>query len=348
MKIGVVGPISKDKITWPNGDTVAKFGSIMYTASVVAKLAEETEDEVICLTHLSPPDVATVRKLLDHPRLTFVCGTDPDNTGTEIELVYVNQQERISRQTRVMTPISLPEMMTLTDCDYIILMPLNETDIGLEQLQPFRETSKATIFLDLHGLITGVDEGGKRFKKQWEQSGEWLKAIDILKMNEQEAAWAAGHSLADFTDYLDFAVTVVKKGVLACWITFGDQSSLIVWQRGKKTIWATVPVTHPGTVVDTIGCGDSASGGFVYSYANLQSPLLAVVLGNMVGSVKAATYQASDLPTGPTVKSLISQHYREYFHEILDEFLFEHQLTIHEIKEETEHESVMHGANGDR
>lgn len=348
MKIGVVGPIAKDTITWPNGETVTKFGSIVYTASVIAKLAEGTEDEVVCLTHLSLQDAATVSALLKHPNLTFICRPEPDDTGAEIKLAYVNQQERISRQAQIMTPISWPELMQLKDCDYIILMPVNETDIEIAQLKPFREASSATIFLDLHGLITGVDEQGNRYKKQWEQPGEWLKAIDMLKMNEKEAAWAAGRSLTNFTDYLDFAVAMVKAGLLACWITFGDQSSLIVWQRGRKTIWATVPVTHTGAVVDTIGCGDSASGGFVYSYANLQSPLLSVVLGNMVGSVKAATYQASDLPTGPKVKSLISQHYRDYFHKILDEFLFEHQLTIHELKEEIEHESVMHGANGDR
>lgn len=68
-------------------------------------------------------------------------------------------------------------------------MPLNETDIEIAQLKPFREASTATVFLDLHGLITSVDEQGSRYKKQWEQPGEWLKAIDTLKMNEKEAAW---------------------------------------------------------------------------------------------------------------------------------------------------------------
>lgn len=335
MKFGIVGPISKDKIKWPNGEKLSKFGAVVYTATALAKLIQESSDEVVCLSHISLNDLDEVRKLLNHPNIRLVCNADKKTGGTEIDLTYVNEQERVSKQTRIMTPISLREMTVLKDCDYIILMPLNETDIEIDHLQQLRKTSTATIFLDLHGLITGVDEQGNRYKKHWEQAGEWLKTIDILKMNEKEAAWAAGRSLKNFNECLDFAVDVVKSGLFACWITFGDQSSLIVWQRVDKKIWATVPVTNPGNVVDTIGCGDSASGGFVYAMAKLHSPLLAVVLGNMIGSVKAATYATNNFPTSPEVRSLISQHYRDYFHQILDEFLFGHLLTIHEIKEES-------------
>jgi hypothetical protein len=348
MKIGVVGPISKDKVKWPNGDTVSKFGSVVYTTSVLAKLAEGTSDEVVCLSHVSRQDLDEINKLLDHSNIKLVCMSDSNYNGTEIELAYVNQQERVSKQTRIMTPISLQEIMMLKDCDYIILMPLNETDIEIEQLKQFRKTSTAVIFLDLHGLIIGVDEQGKRYKKHWEQPGEWLKTIDILKMNEKEAEWAAGCSLKNFSDYLHFAANVVKNGLLACWITFGDQSSLIVWKRDGKKIWATVPVTNAGDVVDTIGCGDSASGGFIYAYAKLHSPLIAAVMGNMVGSVKAATYKASDFPTRSEARSMISQHYRDYFHNLLDEVLSEQHLIVNEIKEEIEYESVMHGSNRDR
>lgn len=334
MKFGIVGPISKDKINWPNGAALSKFGAVVYTATALAKLIQGSPDEVICLAHISLNDLAEVRKLLDHPQIRLICHADEQTVGAEIDLTYVDEQERVSKQTRTMTPIALQEMMLLKDCDYIILMPLNETDIEIDYLQQFKRASMAMIFLDLHGLITGVDEQGRRYKKGWEEPGEWLKTVDILKMNEKEAAWASGRSLENFNDYLQFAIHLVKGGLLACWITFGDQSSLIVWQRVDKKIWATVPVMNPGTVVDTIGCGDSASGGFVYGLAKLHSPLLAVVVGNMIGSVKAATYTANDFPTSPEVRSMISQHYRDYFHQILDEFLFEHHLIVNEIKEE--------------
>lgn len=346
MRVGIVGPISKDKIKWQNGETVSKFGSVVYTAIVLAKLFEESSNEVVCLSHISLNNFAEVVKLLSHPNIRLACTADPKNVGAEIELTYINRHERISNQLEIMTPITGEEISTLINCDYIVLMPLNETDIGLEQLQQFRNRSAATIFLDIHGLVTGIDEQGKRYKKNWEQSTAWLKTIDILKMNENEASWASGRLLKTFSDYLQFAIDMVKNGVAACWITFGDKSSLVVWRHADKMLWATVPVTNTGEVVDTIGCGDAASAGFIYGYDKFKSPLIGVVMGNMLGSVKASTCETSIFPTRPEVRSLIYQHYREYFHKILDEFLSQQHLIINEIKEEREYEGSVFGANG--
>ncbi len=88
--------------------------------------------------------------------------------------------------------------------------------------------------------------------------------------------------------------------------------------------------------MDTIGCGDSAAGGFVYAYAKLQSPLLAVLMGNMAGAVKAATDKSGDFPTSQEARNMISQHYRDYFHKLLAEILFDQHLLANEIKEEME------------
>lgn len=350
MKIGIVGPISKDKVQWPNGETISKFGAVVYTATALAKLFEGSTDEVICLSHLSTNDLNEVDIILNHPniRMDFISATGDD--GTEIDLRYINKNERVSTQTRVMKPISFNEINALKDCEYIILMPLNETDIGLDTVLQFRNMSDATIFLDLHGLITGVDDKGKRYKKNWEQSKDWLKFVDILKMNEKEASWAAGRFLKNFSDYLKFAADIVKSKLVACWITFGDESSLVVWRRDSKIYWANVPVTEAGEVVDTIGCGDTASAGFIYAYAKLHSPLVAVVMGNMLGSVKASTCEATDFPTQPEVRSMIFKHYRDYFHNLLDEFLSQQHLIVNEIKEDIEHEDedLMYGSNGDR
>jgi hypothetical protein len=348
MKVGIVGPISKDRIIWPNGEAAVKFGSVVYSATVLAKLFETSPDEVVCITHMNSSDAATITGLLAHPNIRLGGSGSAAGQGTEIELRYLDQHERISRQTSIMTPISFAELSMAADCDYIILMPLNQTDIELAQVLHFRQRSTAVIFLDLHGLITGVNEQGKRYRKNWEQPEAWLKAIDILKMNDKEAAWAAGRQLETFADYLQFAVDMVKKQLIACWITFGDRSSLVVWRRDRKMFWATVPVTNTGEVVDTIGCGDAASAGFIYAYAKLHSPLIAVVMGNMLGSVKAATCEANHFPTRPEVRSLIYQHYREYFHNLLDEFLSQQHLIVNEIKEDMEHESLVYGTNGDR
>lgn len=348
MKVGIVGPISKDRVVWPNGEIACKFGAVTYPVQILAKLLEETKDSIMCLSHVSPEDIVEVEEILNHPNINIVGVNDSNKTGTRIDLKYVDEHERTSSQTRIMTPISAEELSVLSECDYIILMPLNETDIPLSQLQQFGGSTNATILLDVHGLVTGVDDTGKRYRKNWIFSEKWLEVIDILKMNDKEASWASGRLLGGFEDYLQYAFTIVKGGLLACWITFGDKSSLIVWRRQDKIFWARVPVTDAGEIVDTIGCGDSASAGFIYAYAKLHSPLIAVVMGNMIGSVKASICETSDFPTRPEVRIMIYQHYREYLHSLLDEFLSQQHLIINEVKEDFSHESSVYSTNGYR
>ncbi|MDR3562324.1 MAG: carbohydrate kinase family protein [Negativicutes bacterium] len=348
MKIGIVGPISKDSMILPDGNVEPKWGAVAYSALAIAKLLNGSKDLVVCLSHLSPEDINEVRAFLDHPNIIIPDIDTADTKGTKIELRHIDNQERVSRQMQTMTPVSPKEMKLLADCDYLILMPLNENDIPLGAVKEFRQGSRALIFLDVHGLITGVDSAGKRYKKGWEQSHKWIETIDFLKMNDKEAPWAAGRFLKEQEDYARFAGSVIDRGLSACWITFGDQSSLIAWRRNERVFWAYVPVVDVGKVVDTIGCGDTASAGFIYSYAKMHNPLLAVVLGNVFGSVKASLSAINEFPSKPEVRGMVYQHYRHYLHTVLDEFLTQDHLIVHEVKEDHPDESSLHSTDGHR
>lgn len=348
VKIGIVGPISKDKMVSPDGKVISRLGAVAYSALVLAKLLEGTTDSVVCLSHLSPEVIDEARELLDHPNIRMPVLDTSCKNGTEIELSLINDHERISHQMRTMTPVSLAELNLLADCDYLILMPLNETDVPLDDVRNFRKISRPAIFLDIHGLITGLDENGNRYKKAWEYADEWLKNIDFLKMNDKEAQCAAGRLLKQHEDYAHYAAEMISRGLTACWITFGDQSSLVAWRRNERILWADVPVVDIEKVVDTVGCGDSASAGFIYCYAKLRNPLLAVVLGNTFGSIKASISTINQFPSKPEVRGVVNQHYREYLHTMLDELLTQENLIIHEIKEDHINESSLYGTDGHR
>jgi len=348
MRIGIVGPISKDRMILPDGKIVNRLGAVAYSALVLAKLLEGTNDCVVCLSHLAAEDINEAWALLDHPNIIIpVIGTASAN-GTKIELYHIGDQERFSKQMQTMTPISSAELALLTDCDYLLLMPLNETDIPLDALREFRKSSRASIFLDVHGLITGLDASGKRHKKVWQYSEEWLENIDFLKMNDKEAPWAAGCLLEKEKDYADYAIEMIDRGLSTCWITFGDQSSLVAWRRSDRIFWANVPVVDVGQVVDTVGCGDSASAGFIYSFARLNNSLLAVILGNTFGSIKASLPGSDEFPSKPEVRGMIFNHYRDYLHALLDELLTREHLIIHEVKEAYSGEGSLLGTDGYR
>ncbi len=344
MKFGIVGPMSKDWVILPNGTRSQKFGAVIYTALALAKLIEGTDHKVVCLSHISAADSAEIFRLLKHPNINLAA-ISGSQQGTEIVLSYFDGQERTSRQKSVMNPMTAEEIHFIADCDYVLFMPLNDTDISLQFIQAFRKSSQAVIVFDVHGVITGLDEQGNRFKKYWAQAEEWLPNIDVIKMNDKEVSWASRSLPEGREDYIDYAVDKIKQGLTAYWITFGNQPSLVVWRRESRILWANVPVPHVAPVVDTIGCGDTASAGFMYSYAKMASPIIAVIMGNILGSVKASIHETSEFPTRPEVHGMISNYYYDYLHHLLDQLLFQNQLIIHEVKEGIDDESAMHIAN---
>jgi sugar/nucleoside kinase (ribokinase family) len=349
MNFGIVGPISKDHIVLPAGKIMDKFGAAAYSTFALTKLLEGTTDQIICLSHTSDTDINVVTSLLHHPNVNLSGLTAFDKESTEIELTYTNEHEHQSRQISSMHPLKPVEMDLLSDCAAVLLLPLNETDISLECVRHLRETSSAIIFLDAHGLVTGLDESGRRYKKPWQNTREWFKYIDILKMNEYEASLVAGYPLNNNDEFAHFASTTVQNNLQVCWITFGDQSSLVAWRRNGGIFWANVPViTEIGPIVDTTGCGDASSAGFIYPFIKFhQSALGSVIMGNTLGSIKATFAEINEFPSRPEIKGFIGNHYRDFLHTLLDDYLEKSQLIIHEIKGGNEIESFVYGSVGD-
>jgi len=314
----------------------------------MAKLLEGTSDQAICLSHIAAGDFEAVSTLLCHPNLNLSGVGKLGNGTTEIELTYINEKERLSRQVKVMSPLTLAEMDLLAECEAVLLMPLNESDISLECVQKLRKSSKGWLFLDVHGLVTGVNEKGERFRKKWSNAQDWLKEIDVLKMNESETSWVAGKPLIEFEEFVQFATNIVALGLEVCWITFGDQSSLISWRRENHIYWARVPVvTNIGPVLDTTGCGDASSAGFIYSYIKFyHHPIHSVIMGNTMGSLKATSQETNAFPPRPEIRGVISSHYKEYLHNLLDDFLTSNQLIVQEIKGGQHSESFMYHSDG--
>ncbi|HUW65743.1 MAG TPA: carbohydrate kinase family protein [Spirochaetia bacterium] len=330
------------------GERLEKYGAVAYTASAMAKLLEGSRDEVICLSHLSAADYQAVAVLLRHPNINLSGLITMENGTTEIELAYVDAHERRSRQLNVMPPLTLTEIGLLSGCAAVLLMPLNETDIPLACVQKLRRSSETVIFLDAHGLVTGLSESGERFKKPWVNAGEWFKCLDILKMNDHEACWVAGHPMKEYEEFAQFAAGVIEAGPETCWITFGDQSSLLAWRRDDHIQWAGVPVvTDIGPVMDTTGCGDASSAGFVHAYIKgYRNPIRSVILGNTMGSLKATFEETDAFPSRPEISGVIGDHYREYLHTLLDDFLSRSRVIVHEIKGGHDVESLMFRSDG--
>lgn len=348
IRFGIVGPVSKDHIVLPTGEKLEKYGALVYVAAAMARLMEPSHDEIMCVSHVSPADFEAVSVLLRHPNINLSGLFAMTNGTTEIELTYIDERNRLSRQINIMPSITEPEIDMLADCAAVLLMPLNESDIPLAGVRRLRSLSDAVIFLDAHGLVTGVDEDGTRGPKSWQNAAQWYQNLDIVKMNEQEACRVAGRPIKGYSDFARFAAGLLAAGPQTCWITFGDQSSLLAWRRDDHVQWACVPVVRDiGPVTDTTGCGDASSAGFVHAYVKgYRNPLRAVILGNTMGSLKATFAETDAFPSRPEISGVIGGHYREYLHSLLDDLLSQSRVIVHEIEGGRDVESFMYRPDG--
>lgn len=127
---------------------------------------------------------------------------------------------------------------------------------------------------------------------------ESIRRAHILKLNEDEAALvAAMFSLPNnLNDFARFVVEDMKR--LACIITLGANGIIAANNKGEL-------IQRPGhnvNVVDTVGCGDAVTAGFVHCYLENRSLAYCCDFANALGALVAQTrggmgpVNLSDLP----------------------------------------------------
>ena len=106
-------------------------------------------------------------------------------------------------------------------------------------------SAKGTLSVDAQGYLREV-RGEKVYPIDWKNKRDYLRYVDILKVNEYEIESLTGH-----TD------------VKAVCITLGSYGSVIY----DGTEFAIVPAFPTREVVDATGCGDTYSTGYLYKRA---------------------------------------------------------------------------------
>ena len=100
--------------------------------------------------------------------------------------------------------------------------------------------------------------GEKVYPIDWKNKRDYLRYVDILKVNEYEIESLTGH-----TDVKAAALTLAEWGVKEVCITLGSYGSVIY----DGTEFAIVPAFPTREVVDATGCGDTYSTGYLYKRA---------------------------------------------------------------------------------
>lgn len=297
-KIAVVGPIPRDHIVTHTGDLIQKWGCVTHPVIALSKLGNP-ELEVIPVAHVRTVDkdnVCEVFKGYEGINLKHI--TSANDQGDIISLRFVDQNNRLERQTGFMDPIIPADMTNLLDCNVFVFIPISDYEISLDTLKYLKSKSKGTIIFDAHGPTTACLINGERQRKFWIDRDVWLPYIDVLKMNLEEAhaSWfKKEYESQDFGDQelpreeiRAFAEHCLKLGVKCVYVTLDSRGCLTFYKkRGGAIVEELVPSIKVDKVIDTTGCGDSFAGGLSYGLVNNPKDYLgAAKFGNAFGALR--------------------------------------------------------------
>ena len=317
-KIAIVGPIPVDTIRTYKGETITKYGCVTHPAIALAKLLEGI-GEVIPIANIHKKDSKPILDLLNNYGNINTNGVYSDkDLGTIIELNFIDQNNRLEKQTANMGPITPEDVAPFLDADCFVFVPITDFEIEIETLKYIKAHSNAKIIFDAHGPTTYVTQEGKRLRRYWDDRDEWLKYIDVLKMNLEESlcSWVdkdySDEELynEDSTEHLDaFAEYVLNTNVSTLYVTL-DSRGCAAYTKDegsvKKDFIHSVSVKD---VIDTTGCGDSFAGGLAYGFAVHNDHIKAAHYANTLGALRTQGKGFDVFKSLVETEELICKHY---------------------------------------
>lgn len=282
FKAVVLGPIPRDHITTHKGEVIEKYGCATHTAIGLSKLLGD-QGTVHPISHVRKSDKPGVLEVLNpYTNIHSEGIRDEADQGDVIQLTFVDQNNRLEKQTGFMNPIVPEDLEGHLDADVFVCVPITDYEVPLETLKYIKSASDGLVIFDAHGPTNTVTITGDRLIRYWIDRDQWLPYIDVLKMNLEESrcCWFEKEYELDqlkpfhddvSTDHLDdLARHVLQRGVRSLIVTLDAGGSAVYYMKDgavRREIVPSVPVTD---VVDTTGCGDSFAGGL--GFGLLETP----------------------------------------------------------------------------
>ncbi len=294
--VAVLGPIPRDHITTHHGEIIEKFGCAMHTAIGLSKLLGK-DGTVNIVSHVRKKDQAAVKKILEeYENINSDYITSDADQGDVIKLKFVDQNNRLEKQTGFMNPIIPEDLTDLMHCDVFVCVPITDYEVPLESLKYIKENSDGTIIFDAHGPTSTITTVGDRMLKFWIDRDQWLPYIDVLKMNLEESncCWfkkeydlenLAGFDEEDISHLPAFAKHSLDHGIKSLIVTLDANGGAIFYNKDGEMQQEIVKALRVEHVVDTTGCGDSFAGGL--GFGLLDDPtnyIKAVKYANALGA----------------------------------------------------------------
>lgn len=251
-RIGLLGTITYDLITFETGNAIEGLGGILYQAAALCGLGLDVALYTNVGADLIPLIEASTRDWETLGTETWAVVPGP---GNRVRLHYPEQGERREVLESVVPALDPQGILRdLPRLDFLILVINSGYDITLEDWRMVVEAADCPIWLDIHSLPLSKGLKSPRKYRPVPDWAEWAAGVDYIQANAAEVAallGGPGHRL-EGKDLERLANLAREKGTKAVFVTRGREGVQVLTARESLLI----PTRKAEKVADTTGCGD--------------------------------------------------------------------------------------------
>jgi sugar/nucleoside kinase (ribokinase family) len=289
--VTVVGSITKDFI-WRQGERVrTSLGGLIYNTIALGALMPDAA--IVPVANVGRDIFDEVTKLLSHYHnvtLEGVRRVDKQNARCYLDFVSGTHFNDGS-----VVPITLTDLEKFSNPDIILLTFPTGLEMTLGSLKSIRRRAKCLIYIDYHMLAHGGKQASTRFGRRRRTWADWILAADFAQFNQFEAGHLFRRPIETKSDALSFGHELVKGRTKIIVITCGEKGSFVVQSKEGELSCDHIPSVKCTTIVDTLGCGDVYSAGFIAQYLRLPDAVAAAHFASKAASQRCGAHDLTEL-----------------------------------------------------